>query len=180
RPLRAGLGVRRRHGDLSDGGRRVRSVGVGGVDPGRRPRRRLVDPGPLPEAGMTVEARGVSKWFGQKVALSEVTVDFEPGVTGLLGPNGAGKTTLLRVLTGLQVPSQGEVSVLGVDPRADRSVYARVAMVPEDEAIYPDLTARRFVELKASLAGVTDPAASTEAAIATVGLSEAADRRMGG
>ena len=129
---------------------------------------------------MTVEARGVSKWFGQKVALSEVTVDFEPGVTGLLGPNGAGKTTLLRVLTGLQVPSQGEVSVLGVDPRIDRSVYARVAMVPEDEAIYPDLTARRFVELKASLAGVTDPAASTEAAIASVGLTDSADRRMGG
>jgi ABC-2 type transport system ATP-binding protein len=129
---------------------------------------------------MTVEARGVSKWFGQKVALSEVTVTFEPGVTGLLGPNGAGKTTLLRVLTGLQVPSQGEVSVLGVDPRADRSVYARVAMVPEDEAIYPDLTARRFVELKATLAGVDNPTAATKEAIATVDLADAADRRMGG
>lgn len=129
---------------------------------------------------MTVEAIGVSKWFGQKVALSDVTVSFEPGVTGLLGPNGAGKTTLLRVLTGLQVPSQGRVRLLGVDPRADRSVYARVGMVPEDEHLYPDLTARRFVELKASLAGVPDVAGAVERAIEVVGLAEAADRELGG
>lgn len=129
---------------------------------------------------MSVEAIELSKWFGQKVALSGVTVSFEPGVTGLLGPNGAGKTTLLRVLTGLQVPSQGRVRLLGVDPRADRSVYARVAMVPEEEHLYPDLTARRFVELKASLARVTDVARAVDRAIETVGLAEAADRELGG
>lgn len=129
---------------------------------------------------MTVEAVGVSKWFGQKVALSEVTVAFEPGVTGLLGPNGAGKTTLLRVLTGLQVPSQGEVRVLGIDPRVDRSVYAKIAMVPEDESVYPDLTARRFVELEAALSGVADPAAAALRALDTVDLVDVADRRMGG
>ena len=129
---------------------------------------------------MTVQAMGVSKWFGQKVALSEVTVTFEPGVTGLLGPNGAGKTTLLRVLTGLQVPSQGEVRVLGVDPRADRSIYAKIAMVPEDESVYPDLTARRFVELEAALSAVDDPAASARIALETVELTDVADRRMGG
>ncbi len=129
---------------------------------------------------MTVEAKAVSKWFGQKVALSDVTLSFGPGVTGLLGPNGAGKTTLLRVITGLQVPSQGEVRVLGVDPRSDRSVYARVAMVPEDESVYPDLTARRFVELKASLARVSDPGSAAQHALDTVELLDAADRPMGG
>jgi ABC-2 type transport system ATP-binding protein len=129
---------------------------------------------------MTVRANGVSKWFGQKVALSDVTVTFEPGVTGLLGPNGAGKTTLLRVLTGLQVPSQGSVEVLGSNPRSDRSVYSRVAMVPEDESVYPDLTARRFVELEAALKGRPDPAGAARDALDLVELSEAADRRMGG
>ena len=129
---------------------------------------------------MTAQAIGLSKWFGQKVALSDVTVEFSPGVTGLLGPNGAGKTTLLRVLTGLQVPSQGSVSILGVDPRKDRSVYERVAIVPEDEAVYPDLTGRQFVALKATLGRRPDVAAATERALDTVGLTDAADRALGG
>lgn len=129
---------------------------------------------------MTVRAIEISKWFGQKVALSEVTVDFEPGVTGLLGPNGAGKTTLLRVLTGLQVPSQGRAEVLGRDPRADRSVYRDIALVPEDEAVYPDLSARRFVTVRASLAGVADPKKAAERALDTVELTDAADRAIGG
>jgi ABC-2 type transport system ATP-binding protein len=129
---------------------------------------------------MTVRAAGISKWFGQKVALSDVSVEFGPGVTGLLGPNGAGKTTLLRVLTGLQVPSQGSVEVLGMDPRRDRSVYRRIAMVPEDESVYPDLTARGFIELRASLAGVPDVGAAVEEALQTVGLVDVADRRLGG
>lgn len=129
---------------------------------------------------MSLRGIAVSKWFGQKVALSDVTVEFGPGVTGLLGPNGAGKTTLLRVLTGLQVPSQGEVRVLGVDPRVDRAIYSHVAMVPEDEAVYPDLTARRFVELKATLAKVPDAAAAVDRVIEQVGLTAAADRAVGG
>src|SRR5690606_40950140 len=94
--------------------------------------RRVVDVPAIPEAGMTdsVRVQGVSKWFGQKVAVSDVTVDFRPGVTGLLGPNGAGKTTLLRLIAGLQRPSAGKVEVLGVDPRDDVAVYRRVALVP--------------------------------------------------
>ncbi|MDX1448233.1 MAG: ABC transporter ATP-binding protein [Acidimicrobiia bacterium] len=129
---------------------------------------------------MTVRAIEVSKWFGQKVALSDVTVDFEQGVTGLLGPNGAGKTTLLRVLTGLQVPSQGRVEVLGRDPRTDRSVYDSVALVPEYEAVYPDLTARGFVTLRAALAGLDRPGLAATRALETVELTEAADRAIGG
>ena len=65
----------------------------------------------------TIEVDDVSKWFGQKVAVSNVTCSFGPGVTGLLGPNGAGKTTTLRMLTGLIRPSQGAIRVLGVWPR---------------------------------------------------------------
>jgi ABC-2 type transport system ATP-binding protein len=90
----------------------------------------------------TVEARDVSVWFGQKVALSELSCSFGAGVTGLLGPNGAGKTTLMRAMTGLLPVNQGQVLVAGRSPRQDRSVYATLALVPEDEAVPQGLTPR--------------------------------------
>jgi ABC-2 type transport system ATP-binding protein len=128
----------------------------------------------------TVRAVGLSKWFGQKVAVSEVDLAFTAGVTGLLGPNGAGKTTLLRLLTGLQKPSQGSVRVLGLDPRQDREVYQRIALVPEDEAVYPHLTARGFVDLNAGLARVADRDQTVQLALEEVGLADVADRRLSG
>lgn len=128
----------------------------------------------------TVVLNDVSKWFGLKVAVSEVTIGFGPGVTGLLGPNGAGKTTLMRLITGLQRPSQGEVRVLGVDPRSDTDVYRRMALVPEEESVYHGLTARRFVTTMARLSRVEDPSASAERALEAVNLGKDADRELGG
>jgi len=128
----------------------------------------------------TVEVKELSKWFGPKVAISEVTIGFGPGVTGLLGPNGAGKTTLMRVIAGLQVPSQGSVSVLGKDPRKDPSVYQDMTLVPEDEAVYEHLTGRQFVELAARLARVDGPRSRAQEVLETVELTGAADRALGG
>lgn len=128
----------------------------------------------------TIEVRDLSKWFGPKVAVSEVTIGFGPGVTGLLGPNGAGKTTLMRVIAGLQVPSQGSVTVLGKDPRRDPSVYESMTLVPEDEAVYDHLTGRQFVELAAKLARVPDPIDRAREVLDSVELSDAADRPLGG
>jgi ABC-2 type transport system ATP-binding protein len=128
----------------------------------------------------TVEVNELSKWFGPKVAVSEVTIGFGPGVTGLLGPNGAGKTTLMRVIAGLQVPSQGSVSVLGKDPRVDPSIYRSMTLVPEDEAVYEHLTGRQFVELSARLAGVDDARARAQEVLETVELTDSADRALGG
>jgi ABC-2 type transport system ATP-binding protein len=131
----------------------------------------------VPDA--TVEARTVSVWFGQKVALSELSCSFGAGVTGLLGPNGAGKTTLMRALTGLLPVNQGAVSVLGADPRADRSVYAGLALVPEDEAVPIGLTPRDLCRYVADLHGL-DRQTAVERALATVDLLPVADRPMDG
>lgn len=137
----------------------------------------LADPAFAPQP--TVEVDGASVWFGQKVALSELSCSFGGGVTGLLGPNGAGKTTLMRAITGLVPVNQGSVRVEGSDPRRNRAVHARMALVPEDEAVPPGLSARQFVAYVADIHGVEDRDA-TERALAQVSMIDVADRRVDG
>ena len=127
-------------------------------------------------ANPTIEMTDISKWFGQKVAVSEVNASIGPGVTGLLGPNGAGKTTLLRMIVGLLEPSEGHLSVAGTDLRSQPSAYRDIGFVAEDGAVYEFLTARRFVEVNASLLGIADPGAAASRALETVDLVESADR----
>jgi ABC-2 type transport system ATP-binding protein len=144
--------------------------------------------GQIPEAAVTdarfateptVEVTDVSKWFGQKVAVSELSCSFGPGVTGLLGPNGAGKTTFLRMLVGLLTPSEGRISLLGESPRANPEVLRRVGFVHEDESVYEVFTAREFVTFNAALFGVADPGSAADRALDTVGLTDVANRKVG-
>jgi ABC-2 type transport system ATP-binding protein len=146
-------------------------------DPSSSPAASSPDPAFVAEP--TVVAAGVSIWFGQKVALTEVSCSFGPGVTGLLGPNGAGKTTLMRAICGLLPVNQGEVRVLGRDPRRDRAVQQAVALVPEDDAVPRALSARQLIRYTAALHRVGDREAP-ERCLATVGLLDVADRRLGG
>ncbi|HET7496097.1 MAG TPA: ABC transporter ATP-binding protein [Candidatus Limnocylindrales bacterium] len=118
----------------------------------------------------------VSRWYGNVVAVNDVTFALGPGVTGLLGPNGAGKTTLLHLLAGLLAPSAGSVRIAGRTAFGDPGVYAQVGLVPEREAVPGYLTGRRFVQTNAVLQGLADPGAATGRAIATVELEDAADR----
>lgn len=128
----------------------------------------------------TVEVSEVSKWFGQKVAVSDVSCSFGPGIAGLLGPNGAGKTTLLRMLTGLTLPSQGEVSVKGEHPRSNVNRYREIGFVPEESALYNTLTGREYVAYAARLNRLDSPEQSAAEALETVGLTKDADREVGG
>ena len=128
----------------------------------------------------TVVLNGISRWFGQKVAVSEISAAFGAGVTGLLGPNGAGKTTLLRVVTGLIRPSEGTLSVFGLDPRSDHSVYSRIALVPEDENVYGFLTAAEFVAHNARLQKITNPVEAARRALEMVDLTDVAHRKLAG
>ncbi|HET8619516.1 MAG TPA: ABC transporter ATP-binding protein [Acidimicrobiales bacterium] len=135
------------------------------------------DPAYVPEP--TVVVRGASVWFDQKVALTDVSCSFGPGVTGLLGPNGAGKTTLMRAMTGLLALNEGRVEVMGRDPRRDREVQRVIALVPEDEAVPMALTARQLVRYTAALHRVDDRGLP-DASLATVGLTDVADRKLRG
>jgi ABC-2 type transport system ATP-binding protein len=110
------------------------------------------------------------------VAVNDVTFALGPGITGLLGPNGAGKSTLLHLLAGLLAPSAGTVRIDGRTPFGDPAVYSIVGLVPEREAVPGYLTGRQFVRSNAELQSVADVASATDVAIATVDMSEAADR----
>ena len=117
-----------------------------------------------------IELRNLSKWFGDVVAINDVSLDVGPGVTALLGPNGAGKSTMLRVLCGLTRPSQGTVRVLGEDPRAKPSLGGRLALVPQQEALPERLTGLKFVRLMAALSGIPNPGTAAVEAIRRVEL----------
>jgi ABC-2 type transport system ATP-binding protein len=136
-----------------------------------------MDPAFVPDA--SVEVNDASVWFGQKVALSELSCSFGPGVTGLLGPNGAGKTTLMRAITGMMPLNQGTVRVDGRDPRRDRDVHAHMSLVPEDEAVPSGLTARQLVAYVADLHALTDRSAP-DRALAEVDMLDVANRRVDG
>jgi ABC-2 type transport system ATP-binding protein len=126
-----------------------------------------------------IEVDHVSKWFGEVVAVSDVSFAVGPGVTALLGPNGAGKSTMLRMLCGLTTPSQGTVRVLGGDPRRDLALSRRISIVPQQEALFEGLSAYEFVHLAAVLSGVADPDAATRASLGLVDLDPDEGRAVG-
>ena len=128
----------------------------------------------------TIVVDAVSKWFAGVVAVNEVSLVVEPGVTALLGPNGAGKTTLLRAIGGLTAPSQGSVRVFGERVRDNPSIYRRIGFMTEHESVYDFLTGRQFVELGARLQGVPELDAAVSRAIETVGLTDAQHRKLRG
>jgi ABC-2 type transport system ATP-binding protein len=123
---------------------------------------------------------GVSRWYGNVVAVNDVSFEVGPGITGLLGPNGAGKTTLLHMMAGFLAPSAGSVRLDDTPTWRHPELYRRVGFVPEREAIYPFLSGREFIGASARLQGLADPAAATERAIDMVDLRDAAGRGIGG
>ena len=137
-------------------------------------------PEPNSQPSATISVHQVSKFFGDVVAVSDVTFSLEPGVTALLGPNGAGKSTMLEMLTGLLRPSTGRIEILGKPARGDIQLYRRVGLVPEQEHMYPFLTGREFLYLNAVLQEVADPDAAAQRALETVDLVDDADRKLGG
>ena len=125
-----------------------------------------------------VQAAGASKWFGDLVAVSDVSFSIGAGVTALLGPNGAGKSTMLRMMCGLARPSNGSVTVLGKDPRSDVSVLGRIGMAPQQESLLDHLSGREFVELAAQLHHLQCPGDAARQAIQTVELDPDDTRRL--
>ncbi|MGE0219908.1 ATP-binding cassette domain-containing protein [Mycolicibacterium sp.] len=102
-----------------------------------------------------VAVRGLTKSFGHTVALDGLDLTVAPGeITGFLGPNGAGKSTTIRVLLGLLRADGGTVGLLGGDPWRDAvALHRRIAYVPGDVALWPNLTGMQAIDFLAALRG---------------------------
>jgi len=117
-----------------------------------------------------IDVTDASKWFGELVAVSDVSFHVGPGVTALLGPNGAGKSTMLRMLCGLTRPSRGTVRVLDRDPHRDVGLARQIGLVPQQESVFETLTALEFVRLAAVLHGLDQPSDAAARALEVVEL----------
>ena len=125
-----------------------------------------------------IRAERLSRWFGNIVAVNDVTLDIGPGITGLLGPNGAGKSTLMRMIAGLARASGGTVAVFGEPVRNNPALSRRIGVMLEHETVYGFMTGRRFVRLMGELREVSPLDDAVERAIGHVELLEAADRKI--
>lgn len=105
-----------------------------------------------------IETFGLTKRYGRVTAVSDLSLRIEPGqVFGFLGPNGAGKSTTIRMLMALQRPTEGRVSVLGLDAQADTvAVHRRVGYLPGDLELFPRLNGRQHISWFARSRGLGD------------------------
>jgi ABC-2 type transport system ATP-binding protein len=134
------------------------------------------------ERDPAIEARGLTKRYGGRVAVDDLTLEVGRGeVFGLLGPNGAGKTTTILMLLGLTEPSSGQARVDGLDPTRDPlAVKARVGYVPDEVGFYDELTARENLRYTTALNRIARREAERriDEVLDAVGLVDAADRRV--
>lgn len=123
------------------------------------------------ERTITVAARGLTKRFGARVALQEISFELYPGeVVAIIGPNGAGKTTLLSILAGALKPTGGEVI---------RSPGPKFGWVPQEPALYSKLSVAENLRVFARLERLADPGRAVAAMLAETGLEDRADEEVG-
>ncbi len=124
----------------------------------------------------------VSKFYGEILGVNRVNLSIPPGITGLVGPNGSGKTTLMNLMTGLVRPSRGRIQVLGFDTTDAENLFRVVGYSTQFDAFPKGLTGFQFFYSYLCLSGRDSQEANRLArqAIERVGMTEAAERNVGG
>ncbi|MEK0097820.1 ABC transporter ATP-binding protein [Streptomyces sp. A475] len=130
---------------------------------------------------LAIRARGITKCFGDVVALDGIDLDVARGqIHGLVGPNGAGKTTLLGLLLGLAVADEGHLDILGAPIGRALAAPEGVAGFVDGPGLYPSLTARQNLAALAALRGLDARASGIDDVLGQVGLTDVADDRTRG
>jgi ABC-2 type transport system ATP-binding protein len=130
-----------------------------------------------------IQTESLTKRYGSVTAVSELSVDVEPGVVGLIGANGAGKSTLIKMVLGLLPATSGRATVLGLDVATDgAAIRERVGYMPEHDCLPPDVSATELVVHMARMSGLPRAAARERTAdtLRHVGLYEERYRSIGG
>jgi ABC-2 type transport system ATP-binding protein len=126
-----------------------------------------------------IEATGLTKRYGDKVAVDDLSLEVQPGtVTGFLGPNGAGKSTTFRCILGLDRPTAGRVTVNGRSYRDIPAPLHEVGALLEARSIHPGRSARNHLRMLAATHGISKQRA--DEVLGMVGIEDVADRRVGG
>jgi len=128
-----------------------------------------------------IEATNLSKWYGQVMAVNDVSLSVGNGVTGLLGPNGAGKSTLLKLIVGLLKPGKGEIKVFGEYVWNNYNINRRIGFCYDQDAFYENMTGFQFVYNMAMLSGYSNEEAGDRAinALETVEMLDNKDKKIG-
>jgi ABC-2 type transport system ATP-binding protein len=130
---------------------------------------------------MSVSIKNVKRLFGNQAALNGVSLEVpSPQVLGLLGPNGAGKSTLMRLITGYLPPSEGEVSVCGMNVETHPlEIKKHIGYLPEHNPIHLDMYVREYLEYVARLYRLAAPREEVERVVERVGLQPEAHKLIG-
>ncbi len=125
-----------------------------------------------------VETKNLSKWYGNVLGLSDVTLQIEPGITGILGPNGAGKSTFLKLITGQIKPNIGTARIKGQKIRNNYHLFSIIGFCPEQDFFYDEMTGLQFVTSLLKLHHFSESEVETRAqkALEIVELVEDKDR----
>lgn len=130
---------------------------------------------------MELQLQHLSKHYGTKRAVDDVSTTLTTGVYGLLGANGAGKTTLMRMICGVLKPTSGRICLNGktIDELGE-NYYAHLGYMPQDFGFYPDFTAREFMQYMAAVKGLgkKEAATRTEELLQLVNLRDVADKKI--
>ena len=128
-----------------------------------------------------IQTDRLSKWFGQVIALNDVTINFESGITALLGPNGAGKSTLLRLIAGQLKPNLGDILVWGESIWNNPTLYRRIGFCADSEGFYWDMTGFGMIRFLAQLSLVPKDKLDQKiwSIMKTVGLTEQMNQKIG-
>jgi ABC-2 type transport system ATP-binding protein len=127
-----------------------------------------------------VETRNLSKWYGNVLGLSDVSLEIESGITGLLGPNGAGKSTFMKLITGQMKPNIGTVTIRGAAVWNNFRLFSKIGFCPEQDAFYEDVTGWEFLTglLRLYGFGPAEVAERATRALTIVELTEDKDRKI--